>query len=178
MQRFPHLKPLSPHPSKARVLPRMKRRSRTFVALQSISFWKDCEMLFSAIIASNKMVWNVMKRLTVWPFLEFYFDFQPIPLPLGAWVKVMVMVMTMTKTKTHKKTNTKKKTDIHRHRQRQNTKCFQDPMYAIFFKSRGFKDIKYCISSKNSPLLDNGRPDNVHCLAPFAQLTPAPQQSW
>ena len=21
-----------------------------------------------------------------------------------------------------------------------NTKCFQDPMYAIFFKSRGFKD--------------------------------------
>ena len=50
-----------------------------------------------------------------------------------------------------------------------NTKCFQDPMYAIFFKSRGFKDIKYCISSKNSPLLDNGRPDNVHSLAPPAQ---------
>ena len=26
-----------------------------------------------------------------------------------------------------------------------NTKCFQDPIYAIFFKSRGFKDLKYYI---------------------------------
>ena len=26
-----------------------------------------------------------------------------------------------------------------------NTKCFQDPMYAIFIKSRGFKDLKYSI---------------------------------
>ena len=26
-----------------------------------------------------------------------------------------------------------------------NTKCFQDPMYLIFFKSRGSKDLKYCI---------------------------------
>ena len=26
-----------------------------------------------------------------------------------------------------------------------NTKCFQDPMYAIFIKSRGFKDLKYYI---------------------------------
>ena len=28
-----------------------------------------------------------------------------------------------------------------------NTKCFQDPMYAIFIKSRGFKDLKYYIGS-------------------------------
>ena len=27
-----------------------------------------------------------------------------------------------------------------------NTKCFQDPMYAIFIKSRGFKDLKYYIA--------------------------------
>ena len=26
-----------------------------------------------------------------------------------------------------------------------NTKCFQDPMYAISIKTRGFKDLKYCI---------------------------------
>ena len=26
-----------------------------------------------------------------------------------------------------------------------NTKCFQDPMYAIFIKSRGFKDLRYYI---------------------------------
>ena len=26
-----------------------------------------------------------------------------------------------------------------------NTKFFQDPMYAIFFKNRGFKDLKYYI---------------------------------
>ena len=26
-----------------------------------------------------------------------------------------------------------------------NTKCFQGPMYAIFIKSRGFKDLKYYI---------------------------------
>ena len=26
-----------------------------------------------------------------------------------------------------------------------NTKCFRDPMYAIFIKSRGFKDLKYYI---------------------------------
>ena len=29
-----------------------------------------------------------------------------------------------------------------------NTKCLQDPMYALFFKSRGFEDIKYGIPSK------------------------------
>ena len=28
-----------------------------------------------------------------------------------------------------------------------NTKCFQDPMYLIFFKSRGSKDLKYYIGS-------------------------------
>ena len=39
--------------------------------------------------------------------------------------------MTMTETKTYKKTN---------------TKLFQDPMYAIFFKSRGFKDLRYYIA--------------------------------
>ena len=38
----------------------------------------------------------------------------------------------MTKAKTYKKTKT-------------NTKCFQDPIYAIFFISRGFKDLKYYI---------------------------------
>ena len=32
------------------------------------------------------------------------------------------------------KANTKTKT---------NTKCFKDPMYAIFLKSRGFQDFKY-----------------------------------
>ena len=42
------------------------------------------------------------------------------------------LVMTMTETKTYKKTN---------------TKCFRDPMYAIFFKSRGSKDLKYYIGS-------------------------------
>ena len=26
-----------------------------------------------------------------------------------------------------------------------NTKCFEDPIYAIFIKSRGFKDLKYYI---------------------------------
>ena len=38
--------------------------------------------------------------------------------------------MAMTETNTYKKTKT-------------NTKCFQDTMYAIFIKSRGFKDLKY-----------------------------------
>ena len=38
--------------------------------------------------------------------------------------------MTMTETMTYKKTN---------------TKCFQDPMYAISIKSRGFNDLKYYI---------------------------------
>ena len=31
------------------------------------------------------------------------------------------------------------------HRQRQKLKCLRDPMYAIFFKSRGFKDLNYYI---------------------------------
>ena len=53
--------------------------------------------------------------------------------------------MTMTKEKTYKKTNTKTKTI--RHKRKTNTKCFQDPMYAILFKCRGFKDINYGISS-------------------------------
>ena len=44
--------------------------------------------------------------------------------------------MTMTETNTYKKTNTKTQT---------NTKCFQDPMHAIFIKSRGFRDLKYYI---------------------------------
>ena len=41
----------------------------------------------------------------------------------------LVMTMTHTKIKTMAK-----------------TKCFKDPRYAIFFKSNGFKDIKYDIS--------------------------------
>ena len=45
---------------------------------------------------------------------------------------------TRTKTKTYKKTNTKTHTQT-------NTKCFQDPMYTIFFKIRGFKDKRYYI---------------------------------
>ena len=50
--------------------------------------------------------------------------------------------MTMTETNTYKKTNTKTKTHTHT---KTNTKWFQDPMYAIFFKSRGFKDLNYYI---------------------------------
>ena len=42
----------------------------------------------------------------------------------------------MTMKNTYKKTKTKTQP---------NTKCFQDPMYAIFFKGRGFKDLKYYI---------------------------------
>ena len=42
---------------------------------------------------------------------------------------------TKTKTRTNAKTRTKTKTKT-------KTKCFKGPRYAIFFKSRGFKDIK------------------------------------
>ena len=56
--------------------------------------------------------------------------------------------MTMTKTKTYKKTNTKTKTHTHRHKD--NTKCFQDPLYAICIKISGFKDLKYYIG-RNGP---------------------------
>ena len=42
--------------------------------------------------------------------------------------------MSMTHTKTNTKTNTQTKT---------NTKCFKDPMYVVFLKSREFKDFKY-----------------------------------
>ena len=51
-------------------------------------------------------------------------------------------MMTMSETNTYKNTNTKTKTHIHK---QTNIKCFQDPMYAIFIKSRGFKDLKYFI---------------------------------
>ena len=44
------------------------------------------------------------------------------------------MSMTHTKTNTKTKTNTQTKTY---------TKCFKEPMYVIFLKSRGFKDFKY-----------------------------------
>ena len=44
------------------------------------------------------------------------------------------MVMDEVDTKTNTKTNTKTK---------KNTKCFKDPMYVIFLKSRGFKDFTY-----------------------------------
>ena len=50
----------------------------------------------------------------------------------------------MTETNTYKKTHTKTKTHTHT-QTKTNTKCFQDPMYAIFFKSRGFKDLRYYI---------------------------------
>ena len=48
------------------------------------------------------------------------------------------LVMTMTETKTYKKTNTKTR-----------TKCFQDPMYAIFFSKQGVQGFKilYWLSS-------------------------------
>ena len=42
--------------------------------------------------------------------------------------------MSMAHTKTNTKTNTQTKT---------NTKCFKDPMYVIFLRSREFKDFKY-----------------------------------
>ena len=58
------------------------------------------------------------------------------------FLKAYCLVMTMTKTKTNTTTKT------HRHKQRQ--MCFQDPMYALYLKSMGFKDIKYGISSKIS----------------------------
>ena len=48
---------------------------------------------------------------------------------------------TKTKTRTNAKTRTKTKTKT-------KTKCFKGPRYAIFFKSRGFKDIKI-FPSKN-----------------------------
>ena len=49
---------------------------------------------------------------------------------------VMDMDVLDTKTNTNTNTNTKTKT-------KKNTKCFKGPMYAIFFKNRGFKDFKY-----------------------------------
>ena len=42
--------------------------------------------------------------------------------------------MSITLTKTNTKTNTQAKT---------NAKCFKDPMYVIFLRSREFKDFKY-----------------------------------
>ena len=50
------------------------------------------------------------------------------------FMKAYHLVMTLTETKTYKNTKTNK-----------NKKCFKDPMYAIFFKSRGFKVLKYFI---------------------------------
>ena len=46
--------------------------------------------------------------------------------------------MIMTETKSYKKTNTKTKTQT-----KTETQCFQDPMYAIFIKSREFKNLKF-----------------------------------
>ena len=51
--------------------------------------------------------------------------------------------MTMAKRKTYK--NTKTKTKDTQTQAKTNTKCFQDPMYAIFIKIRVFKDLKYYI---------------------------------
>ena len=47
---------------------------------------------------------------------------------------MVVMDMDVLDTKTNTNTKTKTKT---------NTKCFKDPMYAIFLKISGFKDFKY-----------------------------------
>ena len=49
----------------------------------------------------------------------------------------------MTETKTYKKK--------YKYKDETQTKCFQDPLYATFFNSREFKDIKYAISSKILP---------------------------
>ena len=56
--------------------------------------------------------------------------------------------MSMTHTKTNTKTNTQTKT---------NTKCFKDPTYVIFLKSRGFKDFKYDMEMNmtNMVVMDN-----------------------
>ena len=61
--------------------------------------------------------------------------------------------MTMTKTNTHTKTMTK-------------TKCSKDPTYAIFLKSRGFKDIKY-----DNMSVDQTRPDQINFYFPIADLS-------
>ena len=58
----------------------------------------------------------------------------------------MDVVETKTKTKTQKKTN---------------TKCFKDPMYAIFLKSRGFKDFKYDMDMADMDMMDMDVVDNV-----------------
>ena len=50
----------------------------------------------------------------------------------------MTSAMTMTMTKTDTKTNTKKKTKT-----MTMTKCLKVPSYAIFSKSKKFKDIRY-----------------------------------
>ena len=59
----------------------------------------------------------------------------------------MSMAHTKTNTKTNIKTNKQTKT---------NTKCFKDPMYVIFLKSKGFKDFKYHMDMdmKNMVLMD------------------------
>ena len=46
----------------------------------------------------------------------------------------------MTEKQTYKNTNTKTTTQT-----KTNTKWSKDPMYAIFFKTRGFEDLKYYI---------------------------------
>ena len=53
--------------------------------------------------------------------------------------------MSMAHTKTNTKTNTQTKT---------NTKCFKDPMYVIFLKSRGFKDFKYDMDMADMDVVD------------------------
>ena len=52
----------------------------------------------------------------------------------------MTSAMTMTMTKTHTRTNTKTKTKT---KTMTKTKCPKDPSYAIFSKSKKFKDIRY-----------------------------------
>ena len=58
---------------------------------------------------------------------------------------MVVMDMDVLDTKTNTNTKTKTKT---------NTKCFKDPMYAIFLKISGFKDFKYDMDMDMSDMKD------------------------
>ena len=63
-----------------------------------------------------------------------------------------------------------------------NKKCFQDPMYAIFFKSRGFKDINIAFPPKiplcwiMEDLIMFTLLHRLRNLESSAKLTPALQQ--
>ena len=65
------------------------------------------------------------------------------------FLKAYHLVTTLTETKTYKNINTNTKTKAHRQRQIQSAPKTQCMLY--FLKSRGFKDIKYGISSQKNP---------------------------